>query len=409
MTMILSRVMPLFIIFIVIVPAYEFLLLNEAFAMSPSFIRQEIKDGSDDWYFPDITHFGKNKRQVSDGTVLNLTGHIIGNIESVSYVSDGKTLNATYWLTAPFNKKPPDNHIPFYYMYIDVDSNKQTGWSGIDYIRSLSWDDNTQRWKTILEEVSSSGQSRVLQQDNYTGFDRYSNSTDYLLLSTDLGAINYPSQYRVIFGMADVLVYNNPTHGGIISSQRIVDFTNTVHIPPPQFSISILPSSVDITQGKQKTIRMEVQASKSIASLENIGPHINFFSNQTHGVKLNFSPNQTDIPFTGIATSEVTITVPENVTAGDYILPIFANTSFPSEFFANPSENITTNSNLTITIKQPLSWQEQFRTWLSDWFTPLSGIPVTIVSLISGILGWGIGNKLNKRKDKKINDWVKWE
>ena len=80
---------------------------------SPSFIRQEVVDQP----YPDwgLMIFDSGQfsgfSAISPCEIKNTTGVDIGDIESIYYVSDGKTLNVTFWLNSPFVEKP-SSHIP---------------------------------------------------------------------------------------------------------------------------------------------------------------------------------------------------------------------------------------------------------------------------------------------------------
>jgi hypothetical protein len=111
----LLLLLPLFVI------SFSF---NKTFAASsPSFRLQEITDERNQWvqtYGNDSTHLK------SEYT----------NILAVDYLSDGKILNATYWL-ASNSKNASTYNQPYrnisYGMLIDTDSNTKTGYNGVDY------------------------------------------------------------------------------------------------------------------------------------------------------------------------------------------------------------------------------------------------------------------------------------
>jgi hypothetical protein len=98
-----------------------------------------------------------------------------------------------------------------------------------------------------------------------------------------------------------------------------------------------------------------------------------------------------------------------------HTIPITANISIPTEakvltrggsgdiYQNSVNENLTQNSNITINVKHPLPWYEPIRSWLSDWSVHVFGIPTTIVSIITGILGWRIGERRQKRKKRQTN------
>ena len=105
-------------------------------ADSPSFVRQEIKDGKEDWElwkgsvdtFNITTH---DDNSVSLDMASNLSdckvnGRFISpDIESISYMSDGKTLNGTIWLTAPFRESPSNDTIDSFQESININIRKE--------------------------------------------------------------------------------------------------------------------------------------------------------------------------------------------------------------------------------------------------------------------------------------------
>ncbi len=96
-------------------PASEF---QYVFADSPSFVRQEIIDTKGDWIFWKNPASEKPRLFTHDDKFVVMdrarglseckqgTDFISPDIQSVSYISDGKTLNATIWLTDEFEEPP---------------------------------------------------------------------------------------------------------------------------------------------------------------------------------------------------------------------------------------------------------------------------------------------------------------
>ncbi len=88
-------------------------MFRHGYADSPLFVRQEVKDGKEDWElwkgslhsFNITTHTGNpvSLDMAKNLSYCKINGKFISpDIESISYMSDGKTLNGTIWLTAPF-------------------------------------------------------------------------------------------------------------------------------------------------------------------------------------------------------------------------------------------------------------------------------------------------------------------
>lgn len=107
-----------------------------SFGDSPSFVRQEIKDDRGDWQlwkgslrsFNVTTHDGKEVRiSMADNlSECKVNGQFISpDIESVSYKSDGKMLDGTIWLTAPFTEPPVNDSIDSYQESVEFDQQNQ--------------------------------------------------------------------------------------------------------------------------------------------------------------------------------------------------------------------------------------------------------------------------------------------
>jgi hypothetical protein len=115
---------------------YHPLLYKQSYSESPSFVRQEIKDAKEDWQlwngalhsFNVTTHDGKSvtidmANKMSD---CKINGQFISpDIESVSYKSDGKTLDGTIWLTAPFMEPPINDTIDTYQEELRIEEQNQ--------------------------------------------------------------------------------------------------------------------------------------------------------------------------------------------------------------------------------------------------------------------------------------------
>lgn len=78
----------------------------------------------------------------------------------VDYFSNGKTLNATLWLAAPFNSNiSHDRGQTNYGIFIDADANNKTGVGGIDYQVEISGKNAT--WSKTFSQWSTFGTNRI--------------------------------------------------------------------------------------------------------------------------------------------------------------------------------------------------------------------------------------------------------
>jgi len=192
-------------------------------------------------------------------------------------------------------------------------------------------------------------------------------------MSINLAEINYPSLYRLVFLETDSIIDKSVNDDGSI---KIWDFVNTVHIPPPSFAVSLNPKLLEIAQGGFKTTKITIKSINSFSSIQGITPSLIFTApNSTNKIKPHFDPDRTNFGPGGLASSDLTLTIPANTSTGEYIVPIQAHISFPSEFFNNPTESVIQNLILTVIIEDPYTaLSKQLKDWISDWFTPISGI-----------------------------------
>lgn len=122
----------------------QLFIFGQVDADSPSFVRQEIKDAKGDWElwkgslnsFNITTHNGDRisvdmARNLSD---CKINGKFISpDIESISYMSDGKTLEGTIWLTGPFKDPPANDTVDVFQEQMNIDI-KNENYSLADYL-----------------------------------------------------------------------------------------------------------------------------------------------------------------------------------------------------------------------------------------------------------------------------------
>ena len=112
------------------------LLYKQTYADSPSFVRQEIKDATEDWQlwkrslhsFNVTTRDGKTVTldMANNMSDCKINGQFNSpDIESVSYSSDGKTLDGTIWLTAPFIEPPMNDTIDTFQEELQIEEQNQ--------------------------------------------------------------------------------------------------------------------------------------------------------------------------------------------------------------------------------------------------------------------------------------------
>jgi hypothetical protein len=236
---------------IVIILLLLFLILNpfykETIALSPFFDLQEITNENHQW----VQIYGNSDTHLKS----NYT-----DILAVNYISDGKTLNATFWLASGFeNSSASTYNQPFrkisYGMLIDADLNTKTGYNGADY--DFYVESTEGKLSGYLYQLSSTGGYRLVTSK--INFTQLSAEPDALLgsisLHLDLSSINYPSKYDLLFYSAESF-----------NSNEVRQFTSWVSIPPPSLEIITSPSDIMIRQGEEDLIPARIQSTTGFSN-----------------------------------------------------------------------------------------------------------------------------------------------
>jgi hypothetical protein len=376
----------------------------DAFASSPSFDLQGIDDEPNDWSLSETSYSGvKNpiNKTACSGGQQNLP-----DILAVKYFSDGRTLNATLWLSSPF-EEPSLQRVRNYEMLIDVDSAYDIGQ---DYQVVISADALTNGWTRIVRvssptpgenKIIDPGESKILNQtNNYTGF--YEKGKNFVDLSLDLSAISSPNQYSILFIASEIFFEK----GSLCS---ILDITDLVHIPPPEFAISASPSSVTLRPGQEKNMELQLKSSA------NLNSNVSLSTNQIPGIMLGFISKTALVPPNGVVSIPLNIKALENATVRPYTLPIFADISFPTTItnrltggliYNTPAAKIMENSDLTVTVIEPLSIPEIISSTLNTYGSPIKEIValLTTIGSVGGICAWVIKKVKRKRMQKHPED-----
>ncbi len=385
-----------FITTTLIIPLY-----HKVFAASPAFNRQDLTDDVDEGIHLNIM----GQSQTKDDYISKLDEST--DIQRITYFSNGTVLTATLWLASGFEEKPSangSNVAVIYGILIDADYNQVTGKEGVDYQLEIHWTNETQRWDKGITEYSSPVHNRTLDiQENYTGF--YENGERYVLVSVNLDEILSPNPYRAMFYAG--YLYNN--------SDMKIDLSPWVDMSPQVYSISTLPNPVIVRQGEQKTIGAQLKSTTGVVpDVIDFMPVENYSS-----IELEFIRDKLNKSSFGIEPAPFKIEVPKNAQVGQYIIPIRANISTGSTFpyfkFVEISNvNLPSNSteiltkghkialaNLTISVVEPLSIQEQLRDFWSVYGGPIN---LTLAGLAGGLSTYLIDSlKSRKKKESKIN------
>jgi len=286
-----------------------------------------------------------------------------------------------------------------------MDVNSGYDFRGEDYRVTLDWDPTIRNWTRLVQESKASmGEDRTLdsgeylileQQKNYGGF--FNKEKDYVKLSMDLSKLNFPDQYSLVFFVVDNYSNKNDT-----CAIDLFDMSDEVHIPPPEFSFIVSPSSISLRPGEEA--KLELQIKNTNAKLNS---NVSLSTNTTKDLNIKFTPNITSVPPSGLSTSVIYLNAKENATDRPYTFSIKANITFPSQltnyltnekFFNTEGARMYETSDVTVTVLPPLKIEEKFNSFVTTWFNPITSTYTTIITIITGLLGWSIWKRKKKNQ-----------
>jgi hypothetical protein len=362
---------------------------------SPQFGRQEVRDDNSDW-------------------VNMLTGENLGNndskgpaytdINSINYYSDGNTLNATFWLSS-ISDLPTGNDISnsrqiYYGILIDSDFNNDTGYQGIDYQVEIKWNDTSKKWNRSFNEFSANGHTRNITNviDNHINF--LNKKSGSVILDADLKPMLFPDKYRLFF-----YAYS------LLNGNYLLDAVRWVYVPPPEFTVSTTPEILALVPGEKKNVNVLIKSTTGFQPVVRLG-----VENIPKGVNLTTGDTIIPVPPYGFATTTLSLNAEQTALPGSRTFFILANISFLNSTFHSPITNPDTGKNpilrinsesimkrfpIVMTIADPVPLSEIVKTWLTDWFNPLTGTWTTLTTIATGILGWRIWKRQSRRKITK--------
>ncbi|MGE5705624.1 MAG: hypothetical protein ACM3XP_02770 [Nitrososphaerales archaeon] len=284
-----------------------------------------------------------------------------------------------------------------YTMAVDINSIHD---SGTDYRLILKRDvvkDTKPSWNTEIQEISAFDKNKLIYSSAY---DEPINS-NHILFSFDLEKINFPKSYKLIFFITNYYVYNHHLC-------RLIDTTNWVLAPPPEFNISFTPASIQLRPGDNANIEVKVKGNSNIES------HLVLAMDHKYDemIDTKFLPQKTTIPRNGEGTSTLEIEIPENITVKDTVplsLPIYTNISFPNVvsnrggdiFYNNKTVSLNDSASLSISVIPPFTWEENLNNFTNTYITPISGLWTFIIGV--GTVMIPLIVKLYRRKQRDEN------
>lgn len=393
------RIFRCLVIFVTL-PTFTFLIALEfsdnIFGInSPQFERQEIRDGKSDWVDMLTGETSENK---------DIDGPAYTDINSINYFSDGRSLNATFWLSS-ISELFESNNISkikqvYYGILMDSDFNNDTGYQGIDYQVEIKWNDTSNKWIRSFNEFSANGHTRNISNIDIDHKNFYDKNSGSIVLHTDLKPLLFPDKYRLFF-----YAYS------LSSGTYLLDAVRWVYVPPPEFTISTNPEVLKLVPGEKKNIDIEINSTTGFQPLVSLN-----VENNHNGINLTISDSKIPVPPYGYATTTLTLNADSITTPGTRTFFILANISFLNSTFHSPitnpithenpilkidSENVMKRFPIVLTILEPIPLSDIVRTWLTDWFNPLTGTWTTLTTIATGILGWRIWKRKSNRKPTK--------
>jgi hypothetical protein len=353
-----------FVLLFILTPHSPF---HGAFAASPSFDQRLIPDEhpsnqKNDW----VQTYG------NDGTNLR-SDH--ADLLAVHYLSDGKTLDITFWVASNSENSSvysqPLKKIRYGVLIALASLPQNSGYNGANYNYYVEAANGN--WSKYLYQLSFTGASALIESKiNYTEpFGGPTIGPGYVKLRLDLESINSPEVYGLSFYTAESF-----------KSDEVRDFTHWVAVPPPTINILTHPENIVIRQGEKKTIPTEIETALS----DNV-THIDFGNGsdfRSNG--LNVSAQRTHPPLFEVKVSPHS---PVGVYTVPFKATMLVQTASPASKMFNgtvtgivdpefqvskkypTTGDIVGNGNLTIEVIPPLTVNENFMSFWNTYGTPL--------------------------------------
>ena len=345
------------------------------------------------------TSFGQHYNRTSYPT----TGSNYTDMLTVSYFSDGKTLEATYWLKGRFVPHP--ENLVSYMMLIDADFNEATGINGIDFGSRISYDNGVWMKETIeWSSLQNMYLDRVIDsQKNYQGF--FDEDKHFVSLSIDLEKIGSPEKYRVLFSTSE---REKPDD----SSTERFDYSHWVIIPPPVFTFSTEPEDVSIRQGEIKTINLIVKATPPVEYNANFIPKKSFEDMTVEFLEEEIAlvGGSGSIPLK-INVSDTAMLKPRTIDIAAYIktfikpiseidrIDVDTNSIIPSSIGSRALEKPLINSySFMVVVEQKLGVGEQMWQIINPWENSINLLlPVAVA--VGGLAGWFLKRRRPQKEE----------
>jgi hypothetical protein len=392
----------IFILLLLLILLISCSLFHKAFAASPAFDQIFITDEEtsyqrNDWvqtYGNDSTHLKSD----------------LTNLLAVDYVSDGKTLDTTFWLASNLENastySQPLKRIRYGMLIAIVSLPPTSGYNGANYNYYIEAVDG--KWSEYLYQLSSTGSSALIESKiNYT--EPFAGTTigpGYVKLRLDLNSINYPTAYGLSFYTAESF-----------KSNEVRDFTSWIAIPPANIDILTYPENIVIRQGEKHLIPAEVDT-----------PFSNNVTNITFDNGTDFSSDGLNVSTQRIHPPLFEAEVSPQTPVGVYTIPFVASMLIATTYSTSPTATaatatvdtatgdvdpefqvskkyptigyITSQANLTIDVIPPLTVNETFMTF---WDTYATHIAIVVSGMVGVLMTFFVEHLRSRREHRNRN------
>ena len=277
-----------------------------------------------------------------------------------------------------------------YGMYIDADNDNKTGMlGGMDYAINIFKDDKEALWNRQTEQWPDPYTVRFQELNrNYSEFIDSMNPICLCVhLSQNLDLIGSPDTYKVIF----FAIKLNSSD----SYDRVGDYTRWALIPPATLDVSMVPNPINMRQGEEGNIQLQLKSNTGFDSQSYIlipnNPDVEVLNSSLikfHKTHEGFKSPMFKIP----ALEKISIPLPIKLSGNASIIPrsipVNVTSSFPTEFFDNntaelplhtgklllkiPSTESTPTSqitDMTVMVQSSISTWEYLSNFFKDWGT----------------------------------------
>jgi hypothetical protein len=209
-----------------------------------------------------------------------------------------------------------------YGMLIDADYNTETGYNGADYDFYIEVSGG--KLSAYLYQLSSTGGYNLLSSKTNLALADRNALRGSVSLHLDLGSIDYPSSYGLLFYTAESY-----------KSNEVRQFTSWVNIPPPTLEMTTSPSNIMIRQGQELLVPARVKStsgfSNDVIKITLAGNNNNSNNNYNYYYTASgFNSSDLHVSIERNQPPLFKIAVPQQTPLGIYSVPLIVTIREPS-------------------------------------------------------------------------------